>query len=412
MFIFNIVMHPVSLKKQLPVNSYLTFEKRMKKNHLQIFTLLLILVSISTPLSSPCYASSFGDIFIDPSDGQLDLSNWLLDRDGFLPVPIIITEPAIGYGGGLALAYFHDKLGSRKGGPPSVSAVAGAATENGTWFAGGGHFGSWKNDTVRYTGGLGVGLIKMDYYGRSGNHGPWHDKGVRFETEAFFMDHELQFRIGESKIFAGFGLTYLDSTNTFHLYSSNLPPDLPKIKFDSRAVSLNGVLSYDSRDNIFTPSSGIATELKAMLFDDAWGSDDSFQKYKASFLYYTPLYDQFVLGFRGDARLIEGDAPFYSYPYIDMRGVKAMQYQGDMTLLSELELRWNVTSRWWLVGFGGVGKAYNDGDRDDSDTVFSKGLGFRYLIASKLGLQMGVDVASGPDDTAIYIQVGSSWALK
>jgi outer membrane translocation and assembly module TamA len=177
-------------------------------------------------------------------------------------------------------------------------------------------------------------------------------------------------------------------------------------------VSLNGVLSYDSRDNIFTPSSGIATELKAMVFDDAWGSDDRFQKYKASFLYYTPLYDRFVLGFRGDARLIEGDAPFYSYPYIDMRGVKAMQYQGDTTLLSELELRWNVSSRWWLVGFGGVGKAYNDGDRDDSDTVYSKGLGFRYLIASKLGLQMGVDVASGPDDTAIYIQVGSSWALK
>jgi len=390
----------------------LHFEKRMRKIYSQITMLLLALLFVSTPFSSPCCAGSFGDIFIDPSDGQLDLSNWLLDRDGFLPVPIIITEPAIGYGGGLALAYFHDKLGSRKGGPPSVSAVAGAATENGTWFAGGGHFGSWRNDTIRYTGGLGVGLIKMDYYGRSGNHGRWHNKGIKFETDAFFMDHELQFRIGESKIFAGFGLTYLDSTNTFHLYSTDLTPGLPKTKFDSRAVSLNGVLSYDSRDNIFTPSSGIATELKAMVFDDAWGSDDRFQKYKASFLYYTPLYDRFVLGFRGDARLIEGDAPFYSYPYIDMRGVKAMQYQGDTTLLSELELRWNVSSRWWLVGFGGVGKAYNDGDRDDSDTVYSKGLGFRYLIASKLGLQMGVDVASGPDDTAIYIQVGSSWALK
>jgi len=373
------------------------------------FFALLLILFISVP---PCFAGSFSDVFFDPGDGQLDLSNWLLDRDGFLPVPIIITEPAIGYGGGLALAYFHDKFGSREGGPPSVSAVAGAATENGTWFAGAGHFGSWRNDTVRYTGGLGFGLIKMDYYGRTGNQGPWHDKGLRFETKALFMDHELQFRIGGSKFFAGFGLTYLGTTNKFHSYSSALFPDLPERTFDSRAVSLNGVVSYDSRDNMFTPASGIATELKVMLFDTAWGSDDNFQKYKVSFLSYTPLFDRFVLGFRGDARLIDGDAPFYSYPYIDMRGIKAMQYQGDATLLSELELRWNVSSRWWLVGFGGAGKAYNHGDRDDSDIVYSKGVGFRYLIAAKLGLQMGLDVASGPDDTAIYIQVGSSWALK
>ncbi len=55
------------------------------------------------------------------------MSNWLLDRDGLLPVHIIVTEPAVGYGGGLALVYFHDKVGSRRGSPPSVSAVAGAA---------------------------------------------------------------------------------------------------------------------------------------------------------------------------------------------------------------------------------------------------------------------------------------------
>ena len=38
-------------------------------------------------------------IFTDPEDGAFDASEWLLDRRGLLPVPIIITEPAIGYGG-------------------------------------------------------------------------------------------------------------------------------------------------------------------------------------------------------------------------------------------------------------------------------------------------------------------------
>jgi hypothetical protein len=37
------------------------------------------------------------------------------------------------------------------------------------------------------------------------------------------------------------------------------------------------------------------------------------------------------------------------------------------------------------------------------------GGGFRYLLARKLGLQTGIDVARGPEETAFYIQVGSSW---
>ena len=127
-----------------------------------LISLVLLLISV------PSLAGSFSDTFIDPSDGSLDMSKWLLDKKGFLPGPVIITEPAIGYGGGLAGVYFHDKLGAQKGTPPSVSAIVGAATENGTWFVGGGHMGIWAQDNIRYTGGLGAGLVKMDYYGLSG----------------------------------------------------------------------------------------------------------------------------------------------------------------------------------------------------------------------------------------------------
>ena len=48
--------------------------------------------------------------FIDPADGQFDLSDHLLKHRGLLPVPIIITEPALGYGGGLAALWFKESL--------------------------------------------------------------------------------------------------------------------------------------------------------------------------------------------------------------------------------------------------------------------------------------------------------------
>ncbi len=48
--------------------------------------------------------------FFDPEDGQLDLSDFLLNHRGALVVPTIITEPAVGNGFGLALAFFSESI--------------------------------------------------------------------------------------------------------------------------------------------------------------------------------------------------------------------------------------------------------------------------------------------------------------
>ncbi|MCK5278158.1 MAG: hypothetical protein KAK04_06455 [Cyclobacteriaceae bacterium] len=42
-------------------------------------------------------------------------------------------------------------------------------------------------------------------------------------------------------------------------------------------------------------------------------------------------------------------------------------------------------------------------------SAWNAGTGFRYLFADSLGLKMGMDIARGPEDWAIYIVVGSSW---
>ena len=104
--------------------------------------------------------------------------------------------------------------------------------------------------------------------------------------------------------------------------------------------------------------------------------------------------------------------PFMHTRILTCEVSKPCSTRGIKTLLGEVELRWSFTPRWVLVGFGGAGRAYSDGERGDTDVVYSKGIGMRYLIASKLGLQMGLDIANGPDDTAFYIQFGSSWILK
>lgn len=105
--------------------------------------------------------------FFDAEDGMLDMSQYLAEnRYGFLPVPLAITEPAIGYGGGLFGLFLHGK-GSREGGqfiPPPLTAFGGAATQNGTWFIGGGHRHTWQHDRIRYLAGAGYANVNLDIY--------------------------------------------------------------------------------------------------------------------------------------------------------------------------------------------------------------------------------------------------------
>ncbi|MGC9461534.1 glyceraldehyde-3-phosphate dehydrogenase, partial [Vibrio genomosp. F10 str. 9ZD137] len=47
--------------------------------------------------------------FYDPIDNKLDLGEHLAENAyGFLPIPILITEPAVGLGGGVIGLFLHE----------------------------------------------------------------------------------------------------------------------------------------------------------------------------------------------------------------------------------------------------------------------------------------------------------------
>ena len=117
-----------------------------------------------------------------------------------------------------------------------------------------------------------------------------------------------------------------------------------------------------------------------------------------------------MLGGRIDGRAVAGQVPFYMLPFGDLRGVPAFRLQDRRTAVVETEARWNLTARWALIGFVGTGRAWGTTTawRDGTQTV-SKGVGFRYLVARRLGLYTGIDWARSSQDQAFYIQVGSAW---
>jgi hypothetical protein len=121
---------------------------------------------------------------------------------------------------------------------------------------------------------------------------------------------------------------------------------------------------------------------------------------------------KFVLGLRVDGSLItDGDAPFYDLPGLITRGIPRGRYVDNAALLAEAELRYDVTNRWSLIGFGSVGRVADDfSDLGSADDHFAVGTGFRYLIARQYGMRMGLDVGySDDDDWTVYVTMGTGW---
>ena len=384
-----------------------------------IKTIRFLLIAFTTSVITTINAASMMDGFTDPEDGMFDVSHWLAEKKGFFPVPIIITEPAIGYGLGVALVFLHDPLAGRvpdgetydpqskdaegKLIPPSISALFGMYTENDTWMAGGVHMGVWKNDNVRYTGALATGSINIKFYRNIlGN-----DIAINSNIKPDILYQGLKFRLAGSKFFAGASYLLLDTSSEIGL--SNVDPSFKKSTRDAAVIFS---LEYDSRNTIFTPTDGISSSIEATLFREVVGSDTDFEKYKAKIYYFTPMTETFVLGLRGDIETIKGDSgdiPFYMYPDVSLRGIPVMRYQGESVGVVEAELGWNFTSRWTVLGFGGAGRTTGIIDNDKITTVYSKGFGIRYFVARRFGAHVGFDVAKGPEDTAFYIQFGHAW---
>jgi outer membrane protein assembly factor BamA len=376
------------------------------------YILFICLVILYTTLCAEDEEQKKSVSYFDANDSMLDLSEHLSQIYGFIPIPIIITEPAIGYGGGATLFYLHDTFMGKKGKsgkniPPSISGVIAAATQNGTWIAGAFHLGYYLEDTLRTQTFIGYPDVNIDFYTNS-------NRAVSMNISGPLAYQSLKFRISDSNLFLGVGLSYTKITNKL---KTELIPGIPQSSFKNVGAHL--LIDYDTRDNTLSPNEGMIFNANMARFDKALGSHYSYERYIFQELLYIPLNERFNFDQRLYYSQVGGDeAPFFMYPFINMRGVPVMKYQGEKTALYEAQLRWTFRPRWSLLGFVGLAKAYGK-DKffpdtintpfKEAKTVISKGVGFRYLIAKKFGLRVGVDVAATDEDSAFYLKFGTAW---
>ena len=240
--------------------------------------------------------------FKDPEDGALDLSQFLLEAHGVLPVLIPITEPAIGYGGGAALLYFHNRKKKYDTYvPPSVSGVAGLATENKTWGAGVFHRHIFGENRVRTMTAVFKPDVRINYFGN--NNPVLEENPVSIRLDSWVVLQKVEARLGDSNFYAGASYSYFNTEVTFDTI-----PGRPIINEILKGLNTNSTISairpgvtYDSRNNAFTPTKGINAEVSVNYSAKWLGSSDDFTTLHTDFLAYLPISDRADGGIRFEA---------------------------------------------------------------------------------------------------------------
>jgi len=339
------------------------------------------------------------------------------DRGRFLALPFFVTEPAIGEGLGGALVYFHRKRDSdeptittaddigkmdKKNKPPTTATgVFAFGTNNDTVGAGIGHRRTFKKDLYRLSAVAAYADIHTTFFVR--------DFPFDFTMEGNFFYSNLKRRIVGSNFFVGLSVSVANATIDFD-FNPGDQFDSGIQDFSFKNVGLAGSIFYDGRDNTSMPNSGQLVDLTYWRHDEALGGDFGYWKSRLRIHSFHEFGEKFVLGLRLDTEKEGGNTPFFAKPYVRLRGIAALRYQGESTGAVEVEARYQFASRWSAVAFAGVGFADAKFPiAETEDDIRAYGAGIRFLALKEQDTWLGVDVARGPEDTAFYIQVGHAW---
>lgn len=215
--------------------------------------------------------------------------------------------------------------------------------------------------------------------------------------------------MGDSKVFLGVSTSFVNADADFRIDLS-APGGQSLVDFSFTDVGVAGLAVYDGRDDTMMPTEGRLLDFTVWKYDKALGGDFDYWTARIKYNSFHRLSDNVVFGARFEVGHAGDDTPFYAEPYVPLRGIAALRYQGETAGVVELDARHRFAKRWAALAFAGAG--FVDSGQAVSDTeddILAAGIGFRFQALPRQNVWLGIDVAQGPEETAWYVQVGHPW---
>jgi outer membrane protein assembly factor BamA len=177
---------------------------------------------------------------------------------------------------------------------------------------------------------------------------------------------------------------------------------------------LGVIVSFDNRDNIFSPTSGYYLQAFGFWNDRIFGSDFNYFSLRLDLRNYLSVADGQVLAFQGVLGTSLGEVPFYKLPRIGGDSLLRGYYNGrfrDRNLVAfQAEYRFPIWKKFSGVVFGAMGSlADRFRDLNWDNLKYAAGLGLRFKIIPKERANLRIDFAFGPGSTGIYFKAGEAF---
>ena len=357
--------------------------------------LMLILV---VGLANPVY-SAFGH----PPEAEKDTLEE--KRNGFLFIPVLYYTPETGVAGGVAANYYFRERNSQSSSKPSSILPLFVYTQKKQIISLFILDLYLKNENVHLENNINFLKFPDTFYG-IGNRTP-EENEEDYTPQNFTLEVKFWSRV-RSKLYIGVGYDFSDwrlkETEDGGLLSGTYIPGSE----GCRTSGIGLLMKWDTRDELFYPSSGYFLQLFSTFYADRLGSDYDFNIYEADIRRYFSLFTSHVIAVQGFIKMTTGDPPFQMLSRLGgpelLRGYYEGRYRDRDMLVFQTEYRLPLWRKFGAVAFAGLGDVASE--LRSFQTKYGKyaaGVGLRYMLNTKEKINIRFDVAFGKDTSGFYI---------
>jgi hypothetical protein len=335
-------------------------------------------------------------------------TSWCWDKETEIaPFPVIYYSPETSLGlGAMAVVTFRDKDGDGQDRPDSISLIGSYTLENqmSVLVSPDLFFNDQKGELKCVAG---YADMPTRFYG-IGN-------GAELDADEL-SDLEEEYAIKSSSLAASFvhqvyrklrlGMNYQFKNNSLYDKEDDNRIDGENLPGSDGGVT-SGVgpsLDWDSRDNMFYPTSGGWYRLDATFFRDWLGSDFEYSRYMLDLRYFFTLKAEHILAVQAVAAQVDGDVPFYELLFPLIRGVDNRFFVDEKMVTFQAEYRFPIHRRFSGAAFIAVGDAQrNWSDFELEEIKYGCGAGIRYALNPNEKINIRFDISVSPWGAAPYI---------
>ena len=245
-----------------------------------------------------------------------------------------------------------------------------------------------------------------DKFWGKGNDAPYGNE-EDYSLKQYFINPQLLYRV-YSRLYAGLNYEYQDTYDVRYEAGGIFDSQQILGRYGGRTSGLGLLVTWDSRNNAFSPGKGFFSEINFTSFADLIGSEFNFTSLVVDMRKFMRLRLGTVLALRGYGKLSQGDVPFRNLAMLGgselMRGYYKGRYADEDLLSLQAEIRQFLFWRLGAVAFGSAGQVSSEaaGFRLN-DFHYAYGAGIRFLLNEKEQLNLRVDYGRSEDGGAVYV---------